>query len=321
MTSSRDNGPTIRRGLALGCGGTLGFAWTVGALAAIRDVTGWEARDADALIGTSGGAEMTTLLGSGSSVDELISLIHGTGPAELNAYRNSAPGSLPPRPRLSLGSARLALRRDLPRLARASGLAPVGRGEPDFLRHLAAARVSADGWLPHASAWLVAMDYDTGERMAFGSPTAEKASLAEALCASWAVPGWFPPVEIGGRRYIDGGASSTASSDLLIPLELDEVFVVAPMASIDPLHPRGLRRVENRALRRPMTAILIDEIDALQKAGTRVTTLTASDADLVDMGPNFMDSRRRLASFEAGRRTTRNALENAAFHSVRTDKS
>lgn len=299
-----------RRGLALGCGGTLGFAWTVGALAAIRDVTGWEARDADALIGTSAGAEMTVLLGSDSSVDELISLVRGGDdiPDELADYRNGAPGALPPIPRFSLGSPRLATRRHLPGLSRASGLAPVGRGKPRFLRSLARARVSADGWLPHGSAWLVGMDYDTGERVAFGSPGAEPASLADALCASWAIPGWFPPVRIGGRRFVDGGASSTASADLLIPLGLDEVIVIAPMASAAPVRPRGMGRVENRVLRRPMTTGLLRETEALKNAGTRVVTLTATDEDLSVMGANFMDPGKQLAAFESGRHTARLAL-------------
>lgn len=314
------NAPAQHRGLALGCGGTLGFAWTVGALAAIRDETGWEARDADALIGTSAGAEMTVLLGSGSSVSELISFVHGKNfPGELAAYRNGAPGAVPPIPRFSLGSPRLATRRELPPLSRASGLAPVGRGRPDFLRQLAKARVADDGWLPHPSAWLVGMDYDTGERMAFGSPGAEPASLADALCASWAVPGWFPPIRIGARRFIDGGASSTASADLLIPLGLDEVLVIAPMASIKPLRPHGFGRIENRVLRRPMTSILNREVEALQNSGTRVVTLTATDDDLNAMGANFMDPRNRVAAFESGRRTVQHALATTHANSIRSE--
>lgn len=310
--------PTVRRGLALGCGGTLGFAWTVGALAALRDETGWEGRDADALIGTSAGAEMTVLLGSGSGVDELIGLVHGTDiPAELATYRSGTPGAVPPRPRLAIGSPRLALRRGLPPLARASGLAPIGRGKPDFLRSLADAR-TVDGWLPHPSAWLVGMDYDTGERMAFGSPEAIPASPADALSASWGVPGWFPPVQIGGRRFIDGGAASTASADLLLPLGLGEVIVIAPMASVKPLRPRGVGRIENRLMRKPMTAVLRREIDDLEASGAQVTVLSATDDDLAVMGANFMDPRKRLASFDAGRRTVLKALATMSLSPTRT---
>lgn len=41
---------STRRGPVLGCGGTLGSAWTVGALVAVRDLLGGEARDAEALV-------------------------------------------------------------------------------------------------------------------------------------------------------------------------------------------------------------------------------------------------------------------------------
>ncbi|XGU21294.1 patatin-like phospholipase family protein [Rhodococcus sp. 3Y1] len=54
----------------------------------------------------------------------------------------------------------------------------------------------------------------TGRVRGTGAP---KATVGEALRASWAIPGWFPPVTIDGVRYIDGGAASTASVDLLLP--------------------------------------------------------------------------------------------------------
>ena len=68
----------------------------------------------------------------------------------------------------------------------------------------------------------------TGARVAFGSPGAPRAQLGDALAASWAVPGWFPPVTVAGRRYLDGGTISSVSADLVIPRQLDELVVVAP---------------------------------------------------------------------------------------------
>ena len=44
-------------------------------------------------------------------------------------------------------------------------------------------------------------------------------------------PGWFPPVEIAGRRFVDGGSVSSVSADLLATYPLDEVVVVAPMTT------------------------------------------------------------------------------------------
>jgi NTE family protein len=68
----------IRRDLAIGCGGTLGFAWSVVALRAVERELGWDARDADVLLGTSAGAELAALLGSGRSVED-ISAARGSG--------------------------------------------------------------------------------------------------------------------------------------------------------------------------------------------------------------------------------------------------
>src|SRR5690606_22361818 len=42
----------------------------------------------------------------------------------------------------------------------------------------------------------------------------DAATLVQALAASTAVPGVFPPIEIAGRHYIDGGVRSTINADL-----------------------------------------------------------------------------------------------------------
>jgi NTE family protein len=49
----------MRRGLVLGCGGTVGSAWQVGVLAAVQRVWQWDPRSAAVVIGTSGGAMLS----------------------------------------------------------------------------------------------------------------------------------------------------------------------------------------------------------------------------------------------------------------------
>ncbi len=58
-----------------------------------------------------------------------------------------------------------------------------------------------------------------------------KATVGGALRAAWTIPGWMAPVTIGDRMYLDGGAGSTASVDLVEPDDSDFVYVIAPMAS------------------------------------------------------------------------------------------
>src|SRR4029434_8874067 len=76
-------------------------------------------------------------------------------------------------------------------------------------------RVVPSGWAPHPGLWVIACDYATGRRVAFGRKDAPKAELADAVAASCAIPGFYRPVEIGGRRYVDGGTYSTSNLDLL----------------------------------------------------------------------------------------------------------
>ena len=54
--------PMPRIGLVLGAGGSVGHAFHAGVLAGIADATGWDARDADVIVGTSAGAVVAALL-------------------------------------------------------------------------------------------------------------------------------------------------------------------------------------------------------------------------------------------------------------------
>ncbi|MFF4656200.1 patatin-like phospholipase family protein [Streptomyces sp. NPDC001381] len=300
---------TPSRGLVLGCGGTLGAAWTTGALHSLQRALRWDPRHAEVLVGTSAGAELAALLGAGVGVEDLLAaqLARVGARADLTGHFAAPPRALPPRPALFPGSPRLArhaLGRTVPLVAGLSGLLPQGRGDAARLAALADVLAPAGGWVAHPATWLVATDFDTGRRTVFGHPDTPPAALRDALRASWAVPGWFPPVRIDGRRYADGGILSTASADLLVPRGLDEVYVVAPMSSTAPGPRRGLGRAE-ALLRRAMTRTLDAECAALRATGTRVVRIEPTAADLEVAGGNFMDPRRRLAVLETALRTTR----------------
>ncbi|MDQ6522350.1 patatin-like phospholipase family protein [Nocardioides sp. LHD-245] len=284
------------RALVIGCGGTLGFAWSAAVLAELER-QGWEPRTPDVLIGTSAGAELVALLGSGVAG----SAIHDGGDRLVAAHLSSprAPGALPGPPRptwpgLGLTRAALTGRADL--LAGLAGLLPRGGGDAQWLVDLGDALADpATGWSRHPQTWLVAADTRTGQRVPLGHPGAPKADLGQAIAASWAIPGWFPPVRIGGRALLDGGAVSPTSADLLLPQvhdgRIDEVVVVAPMSSPGAAPARGPARVE-RLLRRPMSRRVDREVAALRAAGARVARIEPTLADLDAMGANFMDGAR-----------------------------
>lgn len=284
------------RALVIGCGGTLGFAWTAAVLAELER-QGWDPRTADVLVGTSAGAELVALLGSGVPG----SAIHDASDRVVAAHLSSprAPGALPglPRPALpGLGLTRAALTGGVDLLAGLAGLLPRGGGDAQWLVDLGDTLTDpATGWTTHPRTWLVAADARTGERVPLGRAGAPKAALGQAIAASWAIPGWFPPVRIGDRGYLDGGAVSPTSADLLLPQvadgSIDEVVVVAPMSSQGGAPARGLPRVE-RLLRRPMTRRVDHEVAQLRAAGARVVRIEPTAADLDAMGANFMDGSR-----------------------------
>ena len=299
-----------RQALVIGCGGTIGGAWAVAALSALCAEIGCQPADFDILQGTSAGAEMVTMLGGGASVDDLVAMPRGTVPdARLRSHLADTPPSLPPLPAPRLLNPLLL--RSQTGLAALTGIAPTGRADAGWLQRLADG--FTDGtWLPHRGARMVAFDVDRGERVVFGVPGAPHAGVGEALRASWAIPGWMPPVTIGGRRYVDGGARSTASVDLIGADDADVVYVIAPMASESGERAPGIGGlIERRLLRQPMSRTLRDEVAAVRSRGTAVVTITPDSADLAGLGAQFMDHRRRHAAFESAMTTAPTAVRRA----------
>jgi NTE family protein len=319
--------PGPRRGLVLGAGGVLGAAWMVGALRALEESTGWDPRTAEVVVGTSAGSVLTAFVTLGVSTEQMANHQRGVTvvgePSVEYDYDGQAP--LPPRPRFGrLGSRALLLQtarhpRAVPPMAALASVLPPGRGSiravGDLVDRVTTEAVAlgirepdAPAWPTAPTPWIVTMDYDTGRRTVFGRAGAPTARLSDAVTASCSIPAWYEAVQIGDHRYIDGGTCSATSLDVLAPLELDEVIVLAPMASFAYDRPKNtLTRLE-RGVRRATTRRLFHEAAKVRAAGTRVTMFGPGPEDLQAIGVNLMDSRRRLRVFETSLRTTTAAL-------------
>jgi NTE family protein len=309
-----------RRGLVLGGGGVLGASWMIGALSALSDALDWDPREAEVIVGTSAGSVLAALLGSGVGVQSLVNHQRGViapGDPEIDFDPDTASGgSLPPMPRLRIGSRSLVAKtvrhpRRVPALAAFAAFAPRGRGSLAPVGDLVRAANPSGNWPTHPETWMVAMDYDTGRRIAFGRADAPPAGMAEAVMASCAIPGWYAPVEIDHRRYIDGGTLSPTSIDLLTNRGLDEVIVLAPMASFDYDEPASVVGRMERRFRRAMTKRVLHEAGKVRRQGCPVTVLGPGRADLEAIGVNLMDHRRRTAVLDVSLRTTAAALGDA----------
>ena len=309
---------TTRRGLVLGAGGVLGAAWTIGALAAVEEKYGWDPRTADVLIGTSAGSVLAAFLGCDVSVQSLLNHQKGVvvegDPAIDYDYDSDGGGALPPRPKLRIGSPRGVLssalhpRRTTPMMA-LSAVLPQGRGSLAPIGQVIDAVCPPGEWAGHPRTWIVAMDYDSGRRVVFGRDGAPRAGLSEAVMASCSIPGWYTPMRIDGRRYVDGGACSPASLDLVSRLGLDEVVVLSPMTSLSYDRPSSMPAKLERRFRRLVTKRLIGEVKRVAAAGTKVTLLGPGAEDLAVIGANLMDPRRREEVLETSLRTSALALQ------------
>jgi len=305
------------RGLVLGAGGVLGAAWTIGALAAVEEVYGWDPREAGVLVGTSAGSVLAGLLGSGVGVEQLLNHQKGIvvpgDPAIGYDYDSDSGGALPPLPRLRIGSPRAMVNNALhpwrvPPMAALAAVLPEGRGSLEPVGSIIEAVCPGGGWAPHPQTWIVAMDYDSGRRTVFGRAGAPEASLRQAVMASCAIPGWYTPVQIGRRRYVDGGTCSPTSLDLVASLGLDEVVVLSPMTSLDYDAPTSVAARVERRIRRVVTRRLVREVKKVAATGTRVTLLGPGREDLEAIGANLMDPRRRARVLETSLRTSAERL-------------
>jgi len=308
-----------RTALVLGAGGVLGAAWMTGALASLAGRLPCAAADVDLIVGTSAGSVMAAALRCRAPFEEMVGWQRGqaTGLLRESAALAAHDGPLPPLPRWRFGSvplawAALVTPHRVPPWVAASAWLPHGRGQHAALRSLVTGMQVAFAGLPSSWAddrtWIAAVDYDSGQRVLFGRDGAPRASLPDAVVASCSIPGWYEPAVIGGRRYVDGGVRSMTSLDVLGRTDVQDVYVLAPMASTEPDHPLQLHLRMERRLRQVLTAVLIRQARALAARGKRVTVLTPGPRDLAAMGINLMDPSRRQAVLELSFLTSADAL-------------
>jgi len=262
-----------RRALVLGGGGVTGIAWEIGVIAGLAG-QGIDLAAADVIIATSAGSVVGADITSGQEPEVLYQ-------AQL------APPDPEPAARIGWGMIGrllwvMSTSRDPVRArVRIGHWALAARVMPEAdRRKVFEARLPSSDW-PAQMFKVTAVDARTGEFVVFDS--AGDASLVDAVGASCAVPGVWPPVTIGNRRYMDGGVRSVANADLAIKYE--RVVIVAPVAQgIGPLMPSPGRQAA-----------------ALAAAGARVALVRPDRAAMRAIGRNVLDVSRRAAAATAGR--------------------
>jgi NTE family protein len=212
------------RALVLGGGGITGIAWELGLIAGLAE-RGIDLTGADLLVGTSAGSVVGAQIATGVDVEERYA-------AQLVPPAGEIAAALGRGTMVRFGLAMVGPRDPQRVRARIGRLALKARTVPEAERiRVIGERLPVHEW-PERALRIATVDAHTGEFVILDREAG--VPLVEAVAASCAVPGIWPPVSTGGRRFIDGGVRSPANADLAAGFS--RVVVIAPiMRGIEPL--------------------------------------------------------------------------------------
>jgi NTE family protein len=277
--------------LVLAGGGVAGIAWETGFLLGVQDespLISSRLIGADMLLGTSAGSTVAAQIGSGACLEDLFArqvsettdeIAPDVDIDELMALFEDAAAD----PGLSVAERRMRIGQ----LALSAPTVP-----PEVRRAVIEKRLPSHEW-PERPLKITAIDVESGERAIFDRSSG--VGLVDAVAASCAVPAVWPPVTIGHRQFMDGGAGSHANVDAVADYET--VVMLAPTTS------PGVS---------PFGRSLADEL-AHHRAGPAIG-IFADDASIAAFGRNPLDPDCRAPSAVAGREQgRRTAAELAAF--------
>jgi NTE family protein len=270
-----------RRALVLGGGGIAGIAWETGILRGIADESPAAARlllDSDVLLGTSAGSAVAAQIGSGSTLEELFERQVAESSAEIDS--GVAVDDIIELFLTALAEpCDAALDRTRLQMQRIGAVALATETVPEPVRRrVIAQRLPAHDW-PDRVLRLTAIDVASGELVVFDRESGVE--LVDAVAASCAVPGAWPPVTSGARRYMDGGVASPVN--LPVAADCGAAVVLVPSGVDAPL---------------PFGNGPAAEIAAFAGATFAVF---ADDDSLAAFGPNPLDPRCRIPAAVAGR--------------------
>ncbi|MFD4527689.1 patatin-like phospholipase family protein [Streptomyces sp. NPDC058470] len=263
--------------LVLGGGGVAGIAWMTGLLAGLADA-GQDVAGAEVIVGTSAGSTVAAQLGSGLSLEELYA-------RQVEPERQAA--EIPADVDLeSFGAQLFALLESassLPDMRRAVGRFALDAEtvSESARRAVIESRLPSHEW-PARTLRIVAVDAETGEPQVFDSSSGVR--LVDAVAASCAVPGIWPPATVHGRRYIDGGIRSNENADYAAGAT--QVLVIAPLGTAQLF---------------PSEKPLAKAIEELRAAGAGVAMIEPDEASRTAIGANPLDPSTRTPAAEAGR--------------------
>jgi predicted acylesterase/phospholipase RssA len=259
LPSSRTTRPRARIGLALAGGGPLGAVYEIGALCALDEaLDGLDFSDLDCYVGVSAGGFIAAGLANGMRPRELCASFIENDGNEADVFRPSLllrpawdefarriaalPG-LTAQAALRYAFKRRSLLSAFERLGRAlpTGLFTNAPLEAQLRRVFSAEGRTNDFRELRRKLVLVATDLDSGEAAPFGQPGWDHVPISRAVQASAALPGLFPPVQIGEHFYVDGALKKTLHARVLLDEGMDLVLCLNPLVPFNAKQSRDHR--------------------------------------------------------------------------------
>lgn len=259
------SGAKPRIGLAIAGGGPIGGMYELGALRALDEaIEGLDLTRLDCYVGVSSGAflaaglanrmdtaEMCRIFVTGDSADVEFRPETFMRPAFLEYIKRAASF-----PRLAtewwrelLFSPLEARWSDL--ITRFGGLIPNGLFDNAqvelFLRDVFTRRGRSNDFRElDADLYVVAVDIDSGDAVRFGGDNWNDVPISQAVQASAALPGLYPPVQIRGRHFVDGALRRTMHASVVLERGIDLLIGINPLVPFN--HPQGMPVGEDNSL-------------------------------------------------------------------------
>jgi NTE family protein len=258
------------KALVLGGGGVAGMAWEIGLLTGLAEA-GVDLGDADLVIGTSAGAVVAVHVAAQADLDQLFA-------AQLADTHVEIPARMSKTLTLRLGWAMLRAASAEEFGVRAGRIAQATTGRAQERRAAIQARLISTTW-PNRPVWVTAVDARSGRLEIFHRDSG--VPLLDALTASGAFPGVWPPAELHGRPWIDGAIRSLTNAHLASGHAT--IAIIAPRSS-------GIRHVPR----------LRTEVQRL-RSHARVIAVAPDAPTRKAVARDWMDPARRHLAALAGR--------------------
>jgi len=320
-------------------GGPEGAVWEIGALRALDEaIEGLDLNALDVYVGVSAGAFLAANLANGLTPEQMCRAIvkhePGEHPFNPRTFFTPAFGELAKRslsvPRL-LSEAIASFVADpydrslLDSLTRLSRALPVGvfDNEPirRYLRAIYTIKGRSDDFRTlRKPLRVIAADLDRGVPVVFGAPGWDHVPISRAIQASSALPGLYPPVEIDGRRFVDGVLLKTLHASVALDAGAELVLCLNPLVPVDvsQRHGRSLGAVhgeldlEKRGLPSILSQTFRTMIHSRLAVGMKAYDKKYPGADVILLEPDRDDYRMfftNVFSFSARRKVAAHAYE------------